>query len=233
MRPARRLGVTVAALTLACGGMETPVEPTSAPVDPPEVVEPEPAAPPEPEDPTAWVDEAVREALDWEIMPGTSGEEGDDGQRAEALRTFFLAHPEYAEAEAREPLAAHACGMDGTEAAHEWLTNPPPKVPLVIEVDDDEWRLLVAHADVHCTSDDWAWYSSEAISGAEARGAKTAWAGPDEDLVVVRVGGEERIRLPLTGQGFFVARANAKPGEIAYDPSAITSGLDDYFGPVP
>lgn len=63
-----------------------------------------------------WIADAVAEALDWEVMPGTT-EDPDDGTRAAELRTFFLAHPEYADASRRTALSADGCAV-GTEAAH-------------------------------------------------------------------------------------------------------------------
>ena len=224
MRPA---WILTALATLACAGLGGNA-PEPRP-EPPPVPVPEP----EPEPDGAWVSAAVEEALAWEVMPGTTEEPDASGERAEALRHFFLAHPEYADPAAREPLAAHACGMDGTEAAHAWLTHPPPKTPVTIDDDRDDWRVLVVHADVHCTSDDWAWYSSEAVQGAQARGALTAWGGPDEDVVVVRSNGREVARVPLSGQGFLAARAGTEPADLPYDPSVISEGLDAMFGPAP
>lgn len=207
---------------LACGGGE----PVSAPDPvPPPIDVPAPAAP----DAAAWVDQAVDEAIAWEVMPGTTEEE--DPARRPVLRAFFESHPEYADAEARGPLSAHACGLGGTEAAHEWLTHPPPRTPVTVEVSGDDWRVFVAHADAWCTSDDWSWYSSEANTGAGARGAVIAYGGPDNDAVVVMSEGREVARAALSGQGFLALRAGAPSAEIAYDPSAIESALDAYFGP--
>lgn len=188
---------------------------------------PEPLPTPSPEE--EWIDQAVDEALEWEIMPGTTGE--PDPARRPALAAFFRAHPEYRDPETRARLGLHACGLGGTEAAHAWLTAPPPKTAVRVEVTGDDWRVLVAHTDVYCTSDDWTWYTNEADEGARARGASTAYAAPDQGEVLVLVEGKERARVPLQGQGFLALRAGQAPVDIAYDPSAITPGLDAAFGP--
>ena len=186
----------------------------------------------EPADPTepAWIDQAVQEALDWEIMPGTSGGE-EDPARPQVLRAFFLSHPEYADPEQRQRLSAQACGFDGTEAAHEYLAHPPARTAVTVEVDVAEWRVLVPIVDVHCTSDDWSWYSNEASEAAVARGAVTSYGGADNDVLVVMSGGTELARVPLVGQGFLAVRAGAGPLEIDYDPSVIERSLEAYFGP--
>lgn len=220
-------------LALGCAGIG---DGTPSPVPPPTPAVAPPATEPAPEaaavdstDP-AWVDAAVQEALDWEIMPGTSGGD-EDPARAGALRTFFLAHPEYEDSARRELLAAQACGLDGTEGAHEYLIHPPPKTPVVVEVDGADWRILVPHANAHCTSDDWSWYSNEASEGAIARGAVTSYGGADNDVVLVKSGGAEVARIPLSGQGFLAARAGAEPRDLDYDPSSIEAAMDEYFGP--
>ena len=138
MRPLSALSALVAALSLACAGGPTtpePAAPSPAPGQPASLTQ---AAPPPASEaaaaagtapPPGWVDQAVAEALEWEVMPGTTGEP-DDGTRAAALRSFFLAHPEYSDADRRSLLANEACGLGGTEAAHAWLANPPPRTPL-------------------------------------------------------------------------------------------------------
>lgn len=213
---------TIFLLACACAGEEPAAEP--APSEPPPS-DPPPAPPTDP----AWIDQAVQEALDWEVMPGTTGEE-DDGTRAAALRTFFTSHPEYAAPERRALLAANACGLDGTEAAHEYLVKPPPKEPLVVDVTDAAWKVFVAHADHHCTSDDWSWYSSESSTAASERGATTAYGTPTNDVLVVRLAGAEVARVPLTDQGFLVVKAGAPAQELGYAPTPeITPGMDAYF----
>lgn len=217
-------------LALGCAGLGT--EPAPPPAEPP--VPDAAPAPPEPEvaAPTAddWVTEAVEQALAWEIMPGTSGGEVDP-ERAATLRAFFLAHPEYRDPDKRALLARQACGLDGTEAAHAYLANPPPKTPVTVEVTGTDWKVMVAHADDHCTSDDWSWYTNEASQAASARGAVTAYGGPENDVVVVVSGGTEVARFPLSGQGWLMARAGQEPTEAAYDPSSYVGSFDAYFGP--
>jgi hypothetical protein len=182
-------------------------------------------------DEPAWVARAVAEALAWEVMPGTEGPE-DDGTRAAALRTFFLAHPEYADPALREKLAAEACGMDGTEEAHTYLTGPRVREPLVVQVQGDAWELLVGHADHHCTSDDWSWYSTETAQEAAARGAATDYGSPKNDVLVVQRDGVELHRYPLKGQAFVMLRAGADLEPLPYQPTSENlPALDRYFGP--
>lgn len=230
-------------LLLACAGIPNPEEypdpvltpdATPAPAEPTPLAPLAPPAPPGPPavaangDP-AWIAEAVAAALEWEVMPGTTGEP-DDGTRAAALRTFFLAHPEYIDATLRERLASEACGL-GTEGAHEWLTKPPPKTPAIVEVNTDAWEVFVAHSQYNCTSDDWSWYSSEASEAASARGAVTGYAGANNDVVVVQREGRELARIPVKEQGFLAARAGAEPKELGYSPTPeLVPDLDAYFG---
>ncbi|MSQ04261.1 MAG: hypothetical protein EXR71_20640 [Myxococcales bacterium] len=136
----------------------------------------------------------MAEALSWEQMPGTSGGE-EDPKRPPALHAFFLGHPEYADPAHREALAGEACGMDNTEAAHAWLKNPPPRTPLILEVTSESWKVFVAHSSHHCTSDDWAYYTSEANTAASQRGADVGYADPTNDAVVVRLHGQELARI--------------------------------------
>jgi hypothetical protein len=178
-----------------------------------------------------WVESAVSEALGWEVMPGTTGED-DDGTRAAALRTFFQAHPEYRDPDRRALLAAEACGLGGTEQAHAWLANPPAPKALDVEVTSPDWAIFVAHADQNCTSDDWSYYSTEVGEAAAARGAGNHYAGAGTNAVVVRMAGSELIRIPLQGQGFLVARAGAEPQDLAYAPTPeLLPALDLAFGP--
>lgn len=176
----------------------------------------------------AWVAAAVEEALAWEIMPGTTGE--PEPGRAGELRAFFLGHPEYADATRRAALAEHACGI-GTEGAHTQLTAPPAKVALELTVDAADWRVVVAHASTHCTSDDWSWYTSEVGEALQARGVAYGYGGPDHDVAVVRREGVEVARLPLAGQGFAAVRAGAAPIEVEYGPTeGVLAALDPYLG---
>lgn len=201
-------------------------KPAAPPSEAPAPVASPPAASP-PTD-TTWVEAAVLEALEWEVMPGTTGEP-DDGTRAAALKAFFLAHPEYASAEKRAALAAEACGLDGTEAAHEWLVNPPPKEPLVVEVTGDDWKVFVGHASHNCTSDDWSYYTNEASEAASQRGAVTTYGSARNDVLVIQRGGVELKRVPLTGQGYLAVRAGAEPQDLDYSPDFVEP-LDRYFG---
>lgn len=223
-----------ALLALACAGIPDPEENPDPVLTPPPVATeatpaPAEAPPAAPNGDPEWVAKAVAEALEWEVMPGTEGEP-DDGTRAAALRTFFLAHPEYADTARRERISFEACGL-GTEAAHEWLTNPPPKTPAIVEVTTDAWEVFVAHSPNNCTSDDWSWYSNEASEASIARGAVSGYAGPNNDVVVVQRDGRELARIPVKEQGFLVARAGAEPKEIGYAPtSELMPELDAYFG---
>lgn len=183
----------------------------------------------------SWVAEAVAEALAWELQPGTSApEDADPAARGAELRTFFLAHPEYADPEHRRGLADHACGLDGTESAHEWLTHPKPPEPLVVEVTADDWRVFVAYSDTFCTSDDWGFYANELGEVAVNHGAVAAYAGPVNDVVVVHKGGVEVARAPLTSPGFLVWRAGGLPTEVEYAPTPdVVPALEAAFGPAP
>jgi len=173
-----------------------------------------------------WIDAAVEEALDSEIMPGTSGE--PDLSRKGALKIFFKAHPEYRDADQRAQLWEHACGLDGTEAAHAFITNPPPKKPVEVEVKGDDWRVFVAHASGHCTSDDWGYYSSEANQAATEHGATTAYGNANSDQLIIRKDGKELHRIQLSGQGFIAVRAGQKPSPMVYDPG-ISGSVARYF----
>jgi hypothetical protein len=225
----RSLLLVSTALLLACAGL--PSTSTSPPAGPADPAAADPTAPVPPTDPQlAWVDGAVAEALYWEVMPGTSGDE-DDGTRAAELRTFFLAHPEYADAARRELLAREACGLDGTEAAHAWVSSPPARTPLVVDVQSEAWELFVAYADQNCTSDDWSWFTNEANLAAAARGATTAYADPRHDAVIVNLNGREVVRIPLEGTGYLGARAGVDPQELGYTPASELPDFDAYFGP--
>ncbi len=226
-------------LVLGCGGLVEPQAPPAPAVVPPVIAAVEPgaaSAAPAAEEPTgadpAWVAEAVAEALDWEVMPGTT-EEPDDGKRAAQLRVFFLAHPEYADATRRSGLAADACAIS-TEAAHERLVSPPTKVALEIAVESDNWRILVAHAAVLCTSDDWSYYTNEVDVGVTAKGAQYAYAGAEHDVIVVRRAGVEVARIPLQGQGYVVAANGRAPLELEHNMAdAVIEAAGAYFGGPP
>lgn len=208
----------VLTLVLASCVGETP--PVSPPDDAARGVSAEPAAPAAPaaREAPAWLDEAVEAALEWEIMPGTTGE--PTPERAEELRAFFASHPEYEDPQRRALLADPACGLASTEAAHELLQAPAETEPLVVEVSGEGWAVVVAHVDVLCTSDDWTTYSHDALQAGADAGATTAYASADNPVVLVRAGEQELARVALEGQGFLVVRAGQEPAEIGYDPSA-------------
>jgi hypothetical protein len=217
----RAVGWLTIGLGLACAGVPDEPPPTPMPPQPPASAEV--AAPA-----GDWIAAAVDEALSFEVMPGTTGEE-DDGTRAAALRTFFETHPEYSDPARREALAMHACGLDGTEAAHEFLVNPPPKEPVLVDVVAEDWKVFVTHADSYCTSDDWGWYSAEAGQFATARGAVTAGGSPTNDVVIVRREGTEVARAPLSGQGWLMLRSGKPAEELPYDPS-FQDAMEAYLG---
>ena len=195
-------------LTLACAGAPTPT--TGTPVD------------------EGWVAAAVEEALDWEVMPGTTGD--PEPGRAEALRAFFLAHPEYQDPERRAGLADLACAF-GTEEAHTRLTQPTPAVPFVVEVTEPSWRLVVIHAGDWCTSDDWAWFTNEIGEALQTHGIQSVYADASHNAVVVQRGGQEAGRYPLEGTGYLALQAGRAPEDTAHDlPESVMSQLNTYFG---
>ena len=201
--------------TLACSSASSAAEPKPTPVT-------KSAASTD----AAWIDTAIEEALDAELMPGTSG--GPDPSRKDALRAFFKAHPEYKQPDRRALLWEHACGLDGTEAAHAFITEPPPKTPVQIEVKTDDWGVLVAHASGHCTSDDWSHYSYEASEAARALGVTTAYGNPKNDALIIRRDGKELHRIKLEGQGFIAVRAGKAPMPMMYDPG-ISGEVKRFF----
>ena len=207
-------GGVVLAVVLGCGGVG-PDEPAPVEVG-------------SGSDSEAWLDQAVADALEFETMPGTEPEP-TSAAREDELRAFFRAHPEYRDPEERAKLGLHACGLEGVEAAHRYLQDPPPKEPLVIVDDRAAWTVFVAHADNHCTSDDWGWYASEANQAATARGAVIGYAGPENDVVVVQSQGREVARIPVSGQAFVIARAGKAPGTVPYEPGAIEPAIEDYL----
>lgn len=221
-----RIPVVVAmVLALGCGGagrpeQEAPVPAVRTPVPPPEP----PASPAEPEPPHSWVDDAVRAALDWEVMPGTN-EEPEPGREAE-LRVFFEGHPEYQDPASREVLADIACAL-GTEQGHARLAAGITYEPVVVDVAADDWKVLLVHQTPWCTSDDWSYYSAEVGDGTESRGLKLAQAGPQNDVVVVKRGEAELLRLPLSGQGYLLLRPDHEPVDIGHGMSdGVLAELD-------
>jgi hypothetical protein len=197
----------LALFALACGGRAVPA---SSPSEP-------------------WIDEAVAEALSWEIMPGTEAEE-DDGTRAAALRAFFAAHPEYADPAKREALGRHGCGPDLTEGAHAFLNSRTPKETVYVDAPGTGWGLVAAYADVLCTSDDWTWFTAEVNQAASERGFLTTYADAKAGTIVVREGGKEVGRAVLEGQGYVLMKAGARPVLVGHDtPDTVIEAMDGYF----
>jgi len=183
------------------------------------------------EAPDAWIEEAVEDALWREIMPGTDGE--PDQSRRPALRAFFKANPQYKNTDERERLWAHACGMDGAEAAHAYLTNPPPKTPVEVQVDRPDWRVFATYTDAHCTSDDWAWYTAEANQAAAKHGAVIGYGSADNTVLVVKMGDKELARFELEDTGYVALAPGKEPLLLSYGPQELDDAFRDYFGPPP
>lgn len=211
------------ALGLGCSGLGEQL-PEAVPVAPEPPVAPVPVEPP----PSDWVTQAVELALEAEVMPGTEG--GDSPERAAELRTFFLAHPEYQDRARLDVLLEDACA-DGVEGMHERLLHPPKKEPVVVDVDSDDWRLVVVHTDHRCTSDDWGWYTAQVAEGLAAWKVPSAYAHSDNDVVVVRRAGQEVARFPLKGQGYALFGAGREPAEVDHDMSdSVLAQIASAFG---
>lgn len=175
-----------------------------------------------------WVDAVAEEAVAWEIMPGTTAPENPE--RPAQLRVFFAAHPEYADPARRALLADLACAF-GVEQGHERLLHPAPREALVVDVEAADWRVVVAHADGWCTSDDWSWFTNSVDEAVRAEGVTTAYGGAIHDALVVRRGGVEVGRYPLTGQGYLMVAAGRSPGEAGHDQvDGVLREVSDYFG---
>jgi hypothetical protein len=203
------IGAGGVALALACAGPEpAPVAPASD-----------------------WIDGAVEQAQEAEIMPGTTEEV--DPARAPALRTFFEAHGEYGDPKRLEQLLELGCL--GVEAAHEQLQSPPPKEPLVVEVTREDWKVMVAHAESPCTSDDWSWFTNEIGEAVTAKGITYAYGGRTNHEVVVRSASSEKLAShPLEGQGYLLLSAGHPPKEFGHDmPTAIIEGAYAHLGLAP
>jgi hypothetical protein len=170
-------------------------------------------APPGAADPP-WLEEAVSEGLDMLTMPGTTPPEPGGAEAAE-LRAFFLAHPEYSDPALRQQIADAACAF-GLQRAHEMRLSPPPKEPLLVELPEGDWRLVLMHADHWCTSDDWAAFTSEVSDRLKARGVLTEGAGAGHDQLVLRQGGKELARHPIHGQGYLALRPGAPPVDLGH-----------------
>ena len=227
----QRVAVALGWVCLGCAGI-APTPPTEVPSPPPVADRPPPPTPPPaptpPPEPPNWIAEAIEEAVQWEVMPGTSGEE-EPGRRDE-LRGFFEAHPEYEDPQKREGLADLACGM-GTEGGHAWLMKPEPKTPAVVQVSSDEWRVVLAHASHWCTSDDWAWFTNEVAEEARKHGIQYAYAGATNDVMVVMHGEEQVARYPLSEEGYLFAAPGRESENTDHDlPEFVISAMDTYFG---
>lgn len=222
------------------GGTPSDVPQPAAPTPPPAKAPPAEVsatppvgAPPTAEAPSAsndpeWIASAVDEALQWEVMPGTSDEPKPG--RSEALRTFFLAHPEYADEGRRAKLAEHACGL-GTEGAHDWVTKPRPETPLKVTVSAPDWKVVVAHSSNNCTSDDWSWFNDQVHTGTTERGVGWGYGAPENDVLVVQRDGKEVARHALRGQGYLLVKAGSPPQEVEHSPAdSVLEEVDGYFG---
>ncbi len=226
---------TALVLVLACGGGGSEVEPEAAP-EPEE--EPEDAPDAEPEEATdaepeeggdeAWIDAAIDRALEMETMPGTSGEASEE--RRDELRAFFQKHPEYEDEAELDKLADLACAF-GIESAHERLHHPEPLTPYVVEVDKPGWKLVVAHASYHCTSDDWSWFTNDVQTAVTAKGILWDYANADHDVLVVKLGGEEVARVPLQEQGYLMLQEGQLPLDVGHDmPEGVIAEASKVFG---
>lgn len=232
------IGLVGVLLGLGCGGVEALLNPALEPLEPgveepgaeaPGVEEPKQPEPKQPE-PEDWIEIAVEEALGWEEMPGTTMDEDYAEQRRGELRTFFEAHEVYADPQEREKLADLACAFQ-IEGAHERLRSPKPREAAEVEVDGDGWRLVVAHASGWCTSDDWSWFTAEVGEALEGTGIVYAYAGAENDVLVVRRGGAEVARHPLEGQGYLLLAEGRPPGEAPHDMvDGVLEAASGYFG---
>lgn len=177
--------------------------------------------------PANWIDEAVTDALDAEVMPGTDGEP-EPGRQAE-VRTFFETHSEYADPKRLALLLEEACL--GVERSHEQLLTPPPKEPLIVEVTAAQWKVVVAHADSACTSDDWSWFTNEVSEALKKEGIVYAYAGPSHSEVVIRKPSLEKLQnQPLDGQGYLALSPDRPPEEIGHDMvDTVLERLHRYF----
>jgi hypothetical protein len=233
--------VVVGVFVLGCGGaLPMPIEPPSVVPEPAQHEEADDgtpsadevvadAEPVEEGDPTPeWVTEAVAQATDWEVMPGTTSEENPE--RTLELRAFFLAHPEYEDPDERQKLADMACSL-GTEEAHKRLNNPKAAQPMVVHVDSASWSLVISHSSYWCTSDDWSYFTNEVDEAVAAKGIQTAYANAEVSQVVVKSGETELARIPMDGQGYVFARAGQPTSEMEHDmPEGVIQGAMEYFG---
>lgn len=211
----RAWGAVGLGLLLGCGGLVQV---------PPNAPGPVAEAPPAP-DP---LEALVEQALEWEVMPGTTAEPSPG--RADELRAFFRAHPEYlTDPAAREALADLACAF-GVEEGHRRRLHPDPPAPLVVEVGDADWKVMVARSDRWCTSEDWSWFVHDVSAAVQPR---VVWGYADPgnpELIVVR-GGEELGRTALDRGGYLTWAAGREPAWADHDvPESVVGVAAGYFG---
>lgn len=227
MRPSTATLAVLLATALACGG--TPSEAPEPPPEPSEEPQPQPQPEPEePEAPDAWIDDAIADAVELETMPGTSGDPGEE--HLEELRAFFVAHPEYEDPDERRKLADLACAF-GFIDAHERFHDPKARSPYEVTVDGPGWKLMVAHASDHCTSDDWSWFTNEVQTAMTPLGVQWAYAGANHDVLVVKRGEDDVKRIPLENQGYLMLKDGGEPEDLGHDmPEGIIERAKEYFG---
>lgn len=218
-------GLLSLGLALGCSGA---LDPDQAPVPAPQgSVEVPPEPPPAPEG--DWIEGAIDLAVEWEAMPGMEGEE--DPERRKQLRAFFEAHPEYEDRAKLDTLQADACM--GIERAHEWVKAPVYK-PLVVEVSEENWRVMIAFARNQCTSEDWAWFTDDVRKGVEAQKITYAYGSNENNIVIVQRDGKEVARMPLEGQGYAMLAAGKEPGKTGHDMAdSVLAAAWRYFGVSP
>jgi len=215
--------VTPLRLLLAWVAIGCPHRPTTP------VPTPSPVATPDPAPDFAWVDQAIGDALEWEEMPGTTMPEGWAEERSPQLRAFFEAHPEYEDPRTREQLADLSCAM-GIEDAHDRLTNPEPLATLEIAAAAEDWKVIVAYSRDWCTSDDWAWFTNDVSTAAEAVGVQFEYAGARYSHIQLKRGETEVATHALEGQGYLMLRAGKEPGVAGHGlVSDVLTDASDFF----
>lgn len=224
--PVWSFGLLLLLFLPACTGAPQPAAPP--PTTPAEAAPRAEAVAPAAVEGPPWVEAAVREALEWEVMPGTTAVE--DPTRPPALRAFFLGHPEYEAADRRAALADLACAF-GTEEAHKRLSAPAAPAPYVVELTDPSGRVVLAHASSWCTSDDWSWFTNEVGEALKGRGIPYAYAGAEYNELVLRRGEAEVARFPLSGQGYLATELGRAPTEIGHSMvEDVLPALWAYYG---
>jgi hypothetical protein len=100
-----------------------------------------------------------------------------------------------------------------------------------VEVNAEDWKVVVAHTDHNCTSDDWSFYTSDLGQQLDPHGVVYAYGDPVNDVAVVTRSGAEVARFPLKGQGFTAARAGKPVEEVEYGmTSEMMPKMGAYFG---